>query len=184
MYVPDLGGIILLRKWKPGVERPSNPPCRERTNHSWVWIPQCAFSLLLSRLLCWFTSLGEGSGKTWHITADHMWNLEPGPLLSSSTAICLIIPKDICKYEKQICTAPCWRQRWDAYPICDDSLPLTDIPWESFRETKVQQETKISAQFQKGTWVLVFPPETTLTTHSITTALISKSWIMELSEIH
>lgn len=181
MYVPDLGGIILLRKWKPGVECLSNPPCREWTNHPWVWIPQCSFSVVLSRLLCWFTSLG--GGQWWDLTQHcrSHGGLRAWPASLLSTATCLIIPKDICKCEKQICTVPCWRLR--CLPDLRRQPSSYWHPPRVLQRNKVQQETKVSAQLQKGTWVLVFPPQTTLT-HSITKASVSKSWIMELSQIH
>lgn len=79
---------------------------------------QESFSSVLSWLSRWFTIFtGEGSAKTLHSTADHTWDLQPDPL--SSTAMGLITPEDTCKHKKQICIA---------YPIRDDSLPLTDVP--------------------------------------------------------
>lgn len=97
-----------------------------------------------------------GGGQWWDLTQHcrSHGGLRAWPASLLGTATCLIIPKDICKCEKQICTVPCWRQHWDAYPICDNSLPLTDIPRESFRETKSNRKQKLvlSSRREPGFW--------------------------------
>lgn len=122
-------------------------------------------------------------GQWWDLTqyCRSHGGLRAWPASLLSTATCLIIPKDICKCEKQICTVPCWRLR--CLPDLRRQPSSYWHPPRVLQRNKVQQETKVSAQLQKGTWVLVFPPQTTLT-HSITKASVSKSWIMELSQIH